>query len=57
MEGYVGRGGTGPGSTPECPVCFAKGNGGHGGLCPNMDRKPEDYTDVLPAGFSKPRKD
>lgn len=43
----IGRGGGGPDpSIPECPVCGAHGGGGHGGLCPNMGKPPEEWSSV-----------
>jgi hypothetical protein len=53
----IGRGGTGTNSAgAECPICYATGNGGHGGGCPNMDKRPEEYAgpEVLPAGWWQP---
>lgn len=41
----IGQGGTGPDQqVPECPYCGCHGGGGHGGFCPNMDLKPEDWV-------------
>jgi hypothetical protein len=41
----IGRGGGGSDeSIPECPVCGAYGGGGHGGLCPNAGKSPEEWV-------------
>jgi hypothetical protein len=42
---WVGGGGSGSDHTiPPCPVCGAKGGGGHGGLCPNAGRPPSAWV-------------
>lgn len=51
----LGLGGTGwDPAVPECPLCYAYGGGGHGGLCPNARRPPADWVTVLPAGYTGP---
>jgi len=51
---FIGGGGQGHGSAPECQVCWARGGGGHGGGCPNADKPPEQWTDEPPPGWVKP---
>ena len=41
----VGRGGGGNDvRIPECPICFARGGGGHGGGCRNAGRPISEWT-------------
>jgi hypothetical protein len=52
----IGRGqaGTDP-DGPECPVCYAAGNGAHGGFCPNAgNTDPDTWTADAPPGYEKP---
>jgi hypothetical protein len=42
----VGGGGIGTDpSIPECPICHAKGGGGHGGGCRNAGRPPAEWVE------------
>lgn len=50
----IGQGGSGNDATPECPVCYARGGGGHGGLCPNAGKPPEQWTPEPPPGWRRP---
>ncbi len=55
--GPVQIGGGGGGSDPdipECPVCYARGGGGHGGFCPNAGKPPDQWTSEPPPGYRKP---
>jgi hypothetical protein len=51
----IGRGGAGPDpDIPECPVCYARGGGGHGGFCPNRDLAPGYWVTEPPPGMERP---
>lgn len=51
----VGLGGDGRNrSIPLCPVCWARGGGGHGGFCPNSGKPLAQWVNDPPAGYSRP---
>lgn len=53
----VGLGGDGRDrSIPLCPVCWARGGGGHGGFCPNTGKGNDERFWIMspPAGFLRP---
>lgn len=51
----VGLGGNGVDrSIPECPVCYARGGGGHGGGCPNSGNDKRFWVMTAPAGWMSP---
>lgn len=52
----IGTGGDGANRQfPECPVCYARGGGGHGGFCPNAGGKsPDQWAMTPPAGYLRP---
>ena len=51
----IGLGGNGlDPDIPECPLCYARGGGGHGGFCPNATRVPMNWVDEIPVSFRKP---
>jgi hypothetical protein len=50
----VGLGGAPDLTTPECPVCWAWGGGGHGGFCPNAGKPPAQWVNGPPPGYSRP---
>lgn len=51
----IGGGGDGNNrQIPECPVCWARGGGGHGGLCPNAGKPLSRWVTEPPLGYLPP---
>jgi hypothetical protein len=53
-SGQIGRGKSGSGDGPECPVCYASGGGAHGSHCPNAGLPPEQWVTEPQAGWTRP---
>lgn len=59
----IGHGGDGSDpAIPECPVCYARGGGGHGGFCPNMSDTleplpPDQWVTEPPPGLDRPERE
>jgi hypothetical protein len=52
----IGTGGNGSNrQIPECPVCWARGGGGHGGFCPNAGKPPLQWVTEPPADYVRPQ--
>jgi hypothetical protein len=52
---FMGHGGDGwDSSIPECPCCYARGGGGHGGFCPNAGKPQGQWVSAPPPHVQRP---